>query len=595
MLPSITMAGAYGLRRRGDAGQKAPPKVFAREDADGVRKKRDRPDDDGGADGAGEGLKKKKKKKSKEDKKRDKREKKERKKALAALVLGARGGAPKEEPSRDDSPLDPSGVPTTTEGEGGKKVKRKKEMEGKAGKVSKRKGKSSEPDKAGKKKGLKKKSGKGEKDAALGGANDKKGTKAKRPTAKSMAARRYYEQVKVDGEVFNRGDCAYVIGDKTRDLDDDELEPCGACGECGDEDDVMLECDACLRGWHMRCLHPPLEEVPEGEWYCPKCLSSATGVAAPAENGRRMAHTEFLAGNLHLCRIECIWQEANGKFMFVGRWFATPEETHTGRQAHHSRREVFLTNNTDENCVDSLLRKAAVLLPQQYRDATRLANEAAATARRKAREAKAAKDRGEEPATGVVEPDDKESNKDPALAAAEAAGDDVFLCEYTYDQHFHRFKRRTEWDDDDLSDDDLPGGRNFFHGGLTLVDEDDEDEDLDGEDSDADIDDWGGSKGSKKPSSKKGARGKGKGSAAVGVSLGSRARGRVISRHIAASRREAAAAAGEYGGVMGLGAVTAPRIDKPVPTTALGRARQALSLAHSRHASVPRHRTQENC
>ncbi|ACO67708.1 predicted protein [Micromonas commoda] len=310
-----------------------------------------------------------------------------------------------------------------------------------------------------------------------------------------MAARRYYEQVKVDGEVFNRGDCAYVIGDKTRDLDDDELEPCGACGECGDEDDVMLECDACLRGWHMRCLHPPLEEVPEGEWYCPKCLSSATGVAAPAENGRRMAHTEFLSGNLHLCRIECIWQEANGKFMFVGRWFATPEETHTGRQAHHSRREVFLTNNTDENCVDSLLRKAA-------------------------------------------------SNKDPALVAAEAAGDDVFLCEYTYDQHFHRFKRRTEWDDDDLSDDDLPGGRNFFHGGLTLVDEDDEDEDLDGEDSDADIDDWGG-------------------------------------RHIAASRREAAAAAGEYGGVMGLGAVAVPRIDKPVPTTALGRARQALSLAHS--------------
>jgi origin recognition complex subunit 1 len=594
------MAGAYGLRRRGDAGQKAPPKVFAREDADGVKKKRDRPEDDGGADGDGEGRKKKKK--SKEDKKRDKREKKERKKALAALVLGTRGGAPKETPSRD-APPDPPRVPTSTEGDGGKKAKRKKEKEGK---VSKRKDKSTEPDKAGKKKGIKKKSGKGEKDAATGGANDKKGTKAKKPTARSMAARKYYEQVKVDGEVFNRGDCAYVIGDKTRDLDDDELEPCGACGECGDEDDVMLECDACLRGWHMRCLHPPLDEVPEGEWYCPKCLSSATGVAAPAENGRRMAHTEFLAGNLHLCRIECIWQEANGKFMFVGRWFATPEETHTGRQAHHSRREVFLTNNTDENCVDSLLRKAAVLLPQQYRDATRLANDAAANARRKAREAKAAKEGGAEPASGeepapkerVDEPAEKESNmdlalnkdpaldkdpalnKDPALAAAEAAGDDVFLCEYTYDQHFHRFKRRTEWDDDDLSDDDLPGGVNFYHGGLTLADEDDEDEDLDAEDSDADLEEWGGSKrSSKRPSSKKGARGKGK-IGAVGVPLGGRARGRVISRHIAASRREAAAA-GDYGGVLGLGAVAVPRMDKPVPTTALGRARQALSLAHS--------------
>ena len=136
---------------------------------------------------------------------------------------------------------------------------------------------------------------------------------------------------------------------------------------------------------------------------------------------------------------------------------------------------------------------------------------------------------------------------------------------------------------------------NFFHGGLTLVDEDDEDEDIDGEDSDGDIDDWGGSKGSKKPSSKKGARGKGKGSAAVGVSLVSRARGRVISRHIAASRREAAAAAGEYGGVMGLGAVTAPRIDKPVPTTALGRARQALSLRALPTLFRAATSAQENC
>ena len=110
---------------------------------------------------------------------------------------------------------------------------------------------------------------------------------------------------------------------------------------------VIAECDACLRGWHMRCLHPPLEEVPEGEWYCPKCLSSATGVAAPAENGRRMAHTEFLAGNLHLCRIECIWQEANGKFMFVGRWFATPRRrTRAARRTTAAARSSSPTTPT---------------------------------------------------------------------------------------------------------------------------------------------------------------------------------------------------------------------------------------------------------
>ena len=89
------------------------------------------------------------------------------------------------------------------------------------------------------------------------------------------------------------------------------------------------------------------------------CLASAGGVAPPSESARKTAIGEFLAGNLHLCRIECIWSE-NKKFFFVGRWFARPEETHTGRQLQHSRREVFLTNNTDENSVESLLRPAVV-------------------------------------------------------------------------------------------------------------------------------------------------------------------------------------------------------------------------------------------
>ena len=61
-------------------------------------------------------------------------------------------------------------------------------------------------------------------------------------------------------EVFRRGDCAYVISDKARDLDEDAEEICAACGTRhgvgvstreGDDDaeaDVMLECDGCLRG-----------------------------------------------------------------------------------------------------------------------------------------------------------------------------------------------------------------------------------------------------------------------------------------------------------------------------------------------------------
>jgi len=35
----------------------------------------------------------------------------------------------------------------------------------------------------------------------------------------------------------------------------------------------MLLCDRCNTGWHMYCLSPPLETVPEGNWYCQACVT----------------------------------------------------------------------------------------------------------------------------------------------------------------------------------------------------------------------------------------------------------------------------------------------------------------------------------
>ena len=42
---------------------------------------------------------------------------------------------------------------------------------------------------------------------------------------------------------------------------------CDVCAEGGD----ILLCDTCTCSWHLTCLDPPLDEVPEGEWSCPKC------------------------------------------------------------------------------------------------------------------------------------------------------------------------------------------------------------------------------------------------------------------------------------------------------------------------------------
>ncbi|KAK3256026.1 hypothetical protein CYMTET_34826 [Cymbomonas tetramitiformis] len=44
----------------------------------------------------------------------------------------------------------------------------------------------------------------------------------------------------------------------------------------------MPLCDTCNRGYHIWCLEPALDGVPEGDWQCPKCLGVAV-VAAAAE------------------------------------------------------------------------------------------------------------------------------------------------------------------------------------------------------------------------------------------------------------------------------------------------------------------------
>jgi hypothetical protein len=45
---------------------------------------------------------------------------------------------------------------------------------------------------------------------------------------------------------------------------------CYTCEATGEEE-KMLFCDSCDRGFHMYCLQPPLESLPEGNWSCSTC------------------------------------------------------------------------------------------------------------------------------------------------------------------------------------------------------------------------------------------------------------------------------------------------------------------------------------
>uniref|UniRef100_H2LS61 Chromodomain helicase DNA binding protein 3 n=1 Tax=Oryzias latipes TaxID=8090 RepID=H2LS61_ORYLA len=52
------------------------------------------------------------------------------------------------------------------------------------------------------------------------------------------------------------------------DEDDDHMEFCRVCKDGGE----LLCCDTCTSSYHIHCLNPPLPEIPNGEWLCPRCL-----------------------------------------------------------------------------------------------------------------------------------------------------------------------------------------------------------------------------------------------------------------------------------------------------------------------------------
>lgn len=59
-----------------------------------------------------------------------------------------------------------------------------------------------------------------------------------------------------------------------------------SCYVCGGKDDPALQilCDECNTAYHIRCLDPPLEDIPDSdEWYCPDCKNDENEIVKAGE------------------------------------------------------------------------------------------------------------------------------------------------------------------------------------------------------------------------------------------------------------------------------------------------------------------------
>ncbi|GIL79109.1 hypothetical protein Vretifemale_8509 [Volvox reticuliferus] len=59
---------------------------------------------------------------------------------------------------------------------------------------------------------------------------------------------------------------------------------CQVCNR-GDDDEQLLLCDGCDRGFHTYCVE--MDDIPQGEWYCPDCEQQRVLLAATARGRRR--------------------------------------------------------------------------------------------------------------------------------------------------------------------------------------------------------------------------------------------------------------------------------------------------------------------
>jgi len=146
------------------------------------------------------------------------------------------------------------------------------------------------------------------------------------------------------------------------------LHSCAACAvEQPGATAQLLECERCLRGFHLACVQLP--RVPAGAWICPDC-AAMPGRAACVSDMQR-----FDQGLLFLAQVVSLWWDPSKQAVFFrARWYHAPPEKTTRwwlPGLPEPLREVALgpADDADVAGLGAVLRRALVVRPERAKAA----------------------------------------------------------------------------------------------------------------------------------------------------------------------------------------------------------------------------------
>ncbi|XP_063370993.1 uncharacterized protein LOC134659272 [Cydia amplana] len=127
----------------------------------------------------------------------------------------------------------------------------------------------------------------------------------------------------------------------------------------GDNEEELLLCDGCDKGYHTYCFKPSMDKIPEGDWYCWVCVNKARGervciVCGGACPGRTIPCALCVRAYHHDCHYPPLPKNPRGKWycsQCISR--APPKKPRNTKKKDSKHKDVNTSVESDQNMVPS--------------------------------------------------------------------------------------------------------------------------------------------------------------------------------------------------------------------------------------------------